>query len=164
MKKALCILIVVATSFVGCTSTELALKEDSPVTTPIEKSEYSDIRWTSIGNGFNTNINFKTVGESGNVILELEYLANNTILVGRNHKVTLTFSDGDVLKLYYDERVSKYSYNTHKIVATHNAPLKTFGTLKTAKIETEDEYINIPVTDKEAKRLIRLFNEIKKEA
>lgn len=163
MKKTLCILIVVAIFFVGCTSAEVALKEDPPIT-PIDKTEYLDIRWASIGNGFNTNINFKTVEGSGNVILELEYLANNTISVGRNHKVILTFSDGEILELYYDERVSKYTYNSHKIVATLNSPLKSFGTLKTAKIETEDEYINVPVTDKEAKRLIRLFNEIKKEA
>lgn len=163
MKKILCILVVVAIFFVSCVSTEVALKEDSPVAEPIDKTEYFDIRWASIGSGLNTNINFKTVGDDRNVILELEYLANNTILVGRNHKVILTFDDGKILKLYYDERVSKYTYNSHKIVATLNSPLKSFGTLKTAKIETEDEYINVPVTDKEAKRLIRLFNEIKKE-
>ena len=180
MKKTLCTLIVIAISFVGCTSTEVALKDDSPIETAdttntssttntsthktIDKSEYSNIRWASIGNGFNTNINFKTVGENGNVVLELEYLSNNTIIVAANHKVILTFSDGETLELDYDQMSSQYSYNTHKIIATLNTPLKNFGTLKTAQIETKDESINIPVTEKEAKRLIRLFNELKIKA
>ena len=177
MKKTLYTLIVIAISFVGCTSTEIALKDDAPIEitetadttntpthTTIDKSEYSNIRWSSIGNGFNTNINFKTVGENAYVVLELEYLSNNTIIVGANHKVTLTFSDGETLKLDYDKRISEHSYNTHKIIATLNTPLKSFGTLKTAKIETKDESINIPVTEKEAKRLIRLFNEVKIKA